>query len=205
MYWDEAFEHNYIWVAEDDVYWEYARHAHKFEYQCNLRSTELQKSRICQKEEWCIYDQLLVEVYPNGADPWLGLFASNDTFCSNVHAVHSCPNPDYILVISGGAAYYVNAFNPNSWLPLGVFRVKSVRALPAWNCIVMWDETDASFLRADGVKWLSGRLCEDELTLYRCENDELIFNGFLGTGYGEAARCNLKTGVWKKTLDWYDK
>ncbi len=203
MYWKEAFKPNYIWLAEDDVYWDGGRQAHKFEYHRNLRSTDKRLSRMCWKEEWRIYDQVLVEVYPGGNEPWLGIYCSDDTLRSAVSAVYTCPDPDFILVISRGAAYYVNVFRPDSWLAPRVFPVKSVLALPEWNCIALWDETEATFLRADGVRWQSGQLCVDELTLNHCEKHEIIFHGFLGAGYGEAARFNLETGVWKKTLDWY--
>lgn len=135
---------------------------------------------------------------------WVGCFAfGHDSYPFT--AVFSSPNPDYLCIVSKGAAYWVNAASPEHCQALDFLPVLSIEALPEEGVLLLSDFITLGLLGSDGTVWRSPRLCWDELQIKEIKGGIVSGIGYdpINSGTSEwsfdlRSRSVLKTGYPKE-------
>lgn len=90
-------------------------------------------------------DGLIVSVFPNSLQPWIGKFSFGETM---FNALVACPVRRRLLVVARGACYIVNVEDPDEyWVPDSGFG-EGVACIKNPNLVLLWDSGD--ILATDG-------------------------------------------------------
>lgn len=79
---------------------------------------------------------LIVEVTPYEGSPWTGLFNRNTEYFEAVNGIYSFPDPNVILVVSGGQGYLVDVHDPSDWEAIRFVPVLNIADIPAKELVV---------------------------------------------------------------------
>jgi hypothetical protein len=118
-------------------------------------------------------DGVIVEVLPQGGQPWLGTFAFGDITTKGVCGVFAMPQPHRLCVVARGAGYLVRADDPTEWEVVAATPVLDVRPIRTRSMLVFADYTRLTAYGPTGLKWRTKRLTWDDLTITEV-TDELI-------------------------------
>ncbi len=110
-------------------------------------------------------DGLLLEIHPDAGAPWLGVFAFGHVSPKGVSGVFTTPNPHRLCVVARGGGYLVSADDPTSWEPVKATPVLDVRPVRAQRLLVFADYTEPMAYGEAGLRWRTGRLAWDGLTI----------------------------------------
>lgn len=110
--------------------------------------------------------------------------------------VFSSPNLDNICVIAHGAAYVVNAEDPEIGEQIPLLPVIDARLLWEEKFLVFSDFTCLAAYGANGLIWRSERVCWDDLKIQRITSDTIEGTGYDPTSPTSELRfiVDLKTG-----------
>jgi hypothetical protein len=123
-----------------------------------------------------------VRVIPKAHSPWIACFTSGG-LCASDPVILSTPDPRKFCAISYGAAYIVNASEPDDWIEIeGVFPVRDARAVPHLRFLLLADFTKLAAYGPEGPLWVSERVCDDWLRIAEITSDTIK-----GTGFDAAA------------------
>lgn len=141
---------------------------------------------------------LLVEVRPENAPPWVGMFAFGTA--SRTPSTHSeicpTPDPDRLCVVARGAGYLVSAHHPKSWEPVASVPITDVRSVPRAGVLVLATYTDLFAYDASGIAWRTPRLAWDGLHIDRVTDTEVHGTYFdIQTEAPRAFTVDLRTGL----------
>jgi hypothetical protein len=104
---------------------------------------------------------------------WSGFFALGFESDQVVSAVCSCPDPDSLCVVAGGYAYVVEATDPTRWFRIEQQPVMELRALPDQRLLLFAGFTSISALGRQGLRWTTGRLSWEGVTITEITADKL--------------------------------
>jgi hypothetical protein len=108
---------------------------------------------------------MFLEVKPEGGPNFLATCALGFKEPSVPSGVWTCPNPAQMLAVSGGYAYLVDMATPERCVHLPLKPAAAVLSIPDEGLIVLAGFHHAIALDAHGVRWTSGRLSWEGVTL----------------------------------------
>jgi hypothetical protein len=109
---------------------------------------------------------------------WYGFFALGFESDQVVNAVCSCPDPDSMCSIVGGYAYVVKAEDPAQWFRIEQRPVVDLRADPQSGLLLFAGFTAISALGREGLRWSTGRLSWEGITITEIGNGKLQGRGW---------------------------
>jgi hypothetical protein len=139
---------------------------------------------------------LAIRVIPMDRSPWIACFTSSGLGGSNP-TIMSTPNPRKFCAVSYGAAYFVNADNPDDWSYVEeVCPTLNAWAVPHQNFLLFADYTHLGAYGPDGPVWISERVCWDWLRVAEITQDTIKGVGFDAPRDNEEApfAVELRTG-----------
>src|ERR1041385_5852096 len=133
-------------------------HSYKVEDVCEFPGTGQFKEplfyfpRLKDKKE---HEGWWLKISPPGGLSWIGIFASDYASPPAISRVLSFPDPDHFCVVSQGAAYILNANDPNDWSQVVSFPVLEVQVVVDFGLLIFSDFTSLSAYSKDGLLWES--------------------------------------------------
>jgi len=119
-------------------------------------------------------DGLLIRVQPQVGDSWIGTFAFGCVLKKRgMSRVFATPNPDVMCVVANGEGYLVSASDPQTWEEVNAVPVLDVRQIPARSLIVFADFTSLVAYGEGGIRWRSGQIGADELSILDSSADRI--------------------------------
>src|SRR5262249_24933654 len=106
-----------------------------------------------------------LRVMPHNAQPWTGFFALGFDSPHVVNAVSSCADPDSLCAVVGGYAYVVKASDPGHWFRIEQRPVVDLRAHTELAVLIFTGFTTISALGSEGLRWTTGRLSWEGITI----------------------------------------
>lgn len=148
------------------------------------------------------HDGVWVKISRPGGGSWVGVFAFGYTSPPAISRIISLPDPDRVCIVSRGAAYLVEASQPEVWERLPVMPVIDVVVVPAQELVVFANFTRLSAYNRNGLAWQSPRLCWDGLKIDAITHSSIECRGYDPTAAsGESFfAVDLLTGHPRETV-----
>jgi hypothetical protein len=141
------------------------------------------------------HDGLWLKIKAASGRTWIGVFAFGYSSPPAFSRVVSSPDQDRVCVVAKGAAYLVNADEPEAWEQIRLIPVLNVRAIPSEKLLILSDFTRLAACGSNGVVWESPRVCWDELKIATVTSDTIEGSGYDPTTTKESRFVvDLKTG-----------
>ena len=105
---------------------------------------------------------LTIRVRPSQTKPWVASFALEADYLIGLFA---CPNPDQLLVAVGIHAYLLDATRPGHADDLPIRPVVHVQRPSGTDLLVAGSFTNLAAIDSSGLRWITGRLFNDDLEL----------------------------------------
>jgi hypothetical protein len=136
-----------------------------------------------------------VRVVPRAGTPWTGFFALGFDSSQVVNSICSCPDPDSLCAVVGGYAYVVKAADPAQWFRVEQRPVVDLRALARQGLLLFTGFTSISALGSEGLKWTTGRLSWEGVSITAIADNTLTGLGWDAMSDKEVAfEVDLLTG-----------
>jgi hypothetical protein len=136
-----------------------------------------------------------VRVVPRAGTPWTAFFALGFDSSQVVNAICSCPDPDFFCAVVGGYAYVVKATDPAQWFGVEQRPVVDLRALARERLLLFTDFTSISALGHEGLRWTTGRLSWEGVSITAIADQTLTGLGWDAMSDKEVAfEVDLLTG-----------
>jgi hypothetical protein len=116
---------------------------------------------------------LLLEISPAGAARFLATCALGFREPGLPTGVHACPRPDDLLALAGGYAYLIDTQEPTRCLHLPLRPVTGVLPAPEAGLVLLAGFHHVLALDATGVRWQTGRLSWEGVTLTDVRDERL--------------------------------
>jgi hypothetical protein len=141
------------------------------------------------------HDGLWLKVKPSSGRGWVGVFKFGYSSPPAFSRVVSTPHPNRVCVISNGAAYVVEADEPEVWGQIPVSPVLDVRMIPEHGLLVFADFTRLAAYGSSGLAWQSPSVCWDALKIVSVTRETIEGTGYDPTISRESRFVvDLKTG-----------
>jgi hypothetical protein len=128
--------------------------------------------------QWNTCGGVPLQVRPQGAKPWFGMFANDSTYPSGQHVV-ALPDRMSFAVVCDGGSYRVNARDPHeSWEVLSVV-TRPPLVLAELELVLFVDFSSILAWGPNGLAWDTGDLVYDDLEI-------ISHNGFILTLEGSS-------------------
>src|SRR4051812_32037464 len=88
------------------------------------------------------HDGVVVDVRPESADRWIGMFAFGRFGKAGVSRVLSMPDPEKLCVVADGAGFVVSASSPERWEAVRAIPIIDVRLVIADRLVVFANHTE---------------------------------------------------------------
>ncbi len=121
---------------------------------------------------------LVVNVRPASGGSFLATFALGFREASLPSGVWACPAPEIMLAVAGGYAYLVNTEAPERSVLLEQRPVTAIFAAPEDGYLLLAGFQDVLAVGAEGVRWRTGRLSWEGVTLGEVRNGRLSGKGW---------------------------
>ena len=106
-----------------------------------------------------------LRVHLKNSAPWIGFFAMGFESGQVASGIYSCPDPDWLCVVSGGYAYAVDATNPQHWLQIEQRPVVEVRVVHELKLLLFIGFTTITVLGESQRTWTSERLSWEGISI----------------------------------------
>jgi hypothetical protein len=140
------------------------------------------------------HDGLWLKIKGASGKTWIGVFAFGYSSPPAFSRVVGSPDQDRVCVIARGAAYLVNADEPEAWEQIRLIPVLNVRAIPGEKLLILSDFTRLAAYGSNGLVWQSPRVCWDGLKIATVTSDTIE-----GSGYDPRTTNELRFLVDLKT------
>jgi hypothetical protein len=143
------------------------------------------------------HNGLWLRVKANSGKAWIGVFAFGYTSPPAFSRVISSPDPNRMCVISNGAAYIVNANDPEVWEQIPIIPVLEVRPILEHKFLILSDFIRLAAYGSSGLVWRSPRVCWDGLKITKITSDTIEGTGYDPTNsltHESRFAVDLKTG-----------
>lgn len=132
-------------------------------------------------------DGVMVEISPNSAEPWIGVFAFGYGLARKaISGILTCPDEYSICVVAIGSAYVTDSRRPSSCVTVPCVPVLGVRPIAHADLLVLWNFTSIMAWGRQGLAWKSKDLCSDEL-----EVGEVIGKSIKCSGWNASKRSKI--------------
>lgn len=115
--------------------------------------------------------ELILRIVPAHAEAWVGTFSPQ--FAYFLTGIYACPSEAHLLVVNGGAAYIVNASDPEDYSTVAG-AIIGVARVPDRPVLLIWDEQNMSAYDASGLLWWIESLAEEDLCIKRLTSTHIF-------------------------------
>jgi hypothetical protein len=123
-------------------------------------------------------DGPMIRVTIAGGYQWIGIFErDSESYCA-ADGIFSCPNPDEVCIVCGGAAYCIMAANPTAWSQIPCDDICEVRQLVKQELIIFVDNFKISAYGPKGLAWRTDRLAHDGITIINIDDTANLLEGY---------------------------
>ena len=138
---------------------------------------------------------LVVDVRPANGGSFLGTFALGFREASLPSGLWACPAPERMLAVAGGYAYMVDTTAPERSELLEQRPVTAILAAPEEGLLLLAGFHDVLAVGAEGVRWRTGRLSWEGVTLQEVRGGRLLGEGWnMFTDEEVGFAVDLRTG-----------
>lgn len=138
---------------------------------------------------------LLLDIKPANDPNFLATCALGFRDPSLPTGIFSCPRPADLLAVAGGYAYLIDTVDPQHCLHLPVRPAIQILSAPSANLILLAGFHNIIALDATGLRWQSGRLSWEGVTMTSIHGNDLHGTGWnLHTDREVPFTVNLATG-----------
>ena len=121
---------------------------------------------------------LIVNVRPASGGSFLATFALGFREASLPSGLWTCPSPERMLAVAGGYAYLVDTSAPEQSELLEQRPVTSILAAPEHGLLLLAGFHNVLAVGAEGVRWRTGRLSWEGVTLRELRDGRLLGEGW---------------------------
>jgi hypothetical protein len=121
-------------------------------------------------------DGAWIRCRPQYGAEWVGVFADEYPSPPAIYKIFSTPNPDRLLVVSGGSGYAVTSSNPSEWEIIPIFPITYAVSVPDHRFLVFGGFSD--LLAWNGSVVWKTRLAVDGLTVTSLTSDRIKGYGY---------------------------
>ncbi len=152
--------------------------------------------RVPGEEDALNRGALLVNVKPAEGGSFLATCALGFRDPSLPSGVWSSPHPDHMVAVAGGYGYRVDTRRPDGCELLEQRPVAALLALPEHGLLLLAGFHDVLAIGAEGVRWRTGRLSWEGVTLGTAEGEVLHGTGWeMFTDTERPFILDLRTGL----------
>lgn len=123
-------------------------------------------------------DGMPVRITPDNGAPWIGIFAFATTDGSGYRQIASCPHPDQLCVVAGGAAYVVNVRETSTWWEVTPLYVGDVRQVVDRRILLFADSVSLLAWGENGLLWKTTPLAMDRVAIDEVGRDFVSGRGW---------------------------
>ena len=147
-------------------------------------------------------DGIILSLISSDHKEWVGIFGFGNLSNKSVTGVYSCPNKDYICVISKGNGYYVNVNKPDSWEAIKLLPIIDVRIHKDKNVIYFSSLTEICAYNENGLLWTTKRISWDDLKIIEINEGKIIGEYFdIRNDDNVRFEVDLDTGIIKGGIE----
>jgi hypothetical protein len=88
--------------------------------------------------------------------------------------VFATPSPDHLCLIASGRGYWVPTAAPTDFQVIQAYPIQDARAIPQLRLLIFTDYTDLVAYGVDGLRWASGRVSWDGITIVSADADGIV-------------------------------
>jgi len=111
------------------------------------------------------HDGLIIEVIPNHADSWIGIFAFGSMLSNSVNEVICGPGLNSLTVVSRGNGYIIDVTDPSKWESVKAYPVLASIPIPNSQMILFHDYTELIAYDKNGFLWKTKQLSWDGIII----------------------------------------
>jgi len=163
--------------------WGYA--ALEFAYPHSKQQTASSRSPMSQP--------LIVRITADDGLGWVGTFGGWDEW--GMRAAYACPHPEMLLIVAGGVGYLLNIRNPSAYVAIPALPIRDVQGTRGAAILIGADFTKLFAVDDSGLRWVSERLCLDQLKIITATAEEVAATGsFGGSSSDQAITIDMNSG-----------
>jgi hypothetical protein len=126
-----------------------------------------------------VHDGIWVRVTRRNGSTWVAKFEGNVGVYPLPTGLVSCPNPEFLVVIACGTAYYVPVDDPARYRRIEECHpIRQVLSSRENDCILVADNARLTCIDRKGWKWTTGQIVFDDLAITGIVDREIHFSGF---------------------------
>lgn len=119
-------------------------------------------------------DGVVVEVFNAKGQKWVGVFAFGMVSPKGVTGIYQLPDDRRFCVVSKGAAYIVNASDPNDWEEVTMLPILDVRCSESHKLLILSNYTELCAYGCQGMQWTTKRLSWHDLRIKDVNESEVV-------------------------------
>ena len=139
-------------------------------------------------------DGVIVQVTPQDAPAWIGIFAFGGLPNDTSSGVFSCPGGTRLCVVSRGRGYVITASAPAVWEEVPVTPILFVRPVPEKDVILFASHHNLAVYGSQGIVWRAKCVVDDELAVA-----EVARGVVRGTGWDAAQGKTVEFAISVET------
>jgi hypothetical protein len=148
--------------------------SYKYDVLNELPNNKLKRYYFSDNENGNGKDGVILSFNSPDHNEWVGIFGFGNMSNKSVTGVYSCPNKDYICVVSRGNGYIVNVNQPESWEIIKLMPIIDVRIHKEKNLIFFANLTEISAYNENGLMWTTNRISWDDLRIIAINEKKII-------------------------------
>lgn len=121
-------------------------------------------------------DGMIVRVTPASGKSWVSMFTFG--YDAGLTRLMTCPDPNWLCVISRGTACLVDSRSPERWHEVTEWPVMRALPVPDANLLIFAGYTHICAWGASGLAWRSARLSYDEIKIIGIDGTRLQGKGW---------------------------
>ena len=98
---------------------------------------------------------------PQGRPKWIGTFGEGYRSTTVITGIYTCPDPNYVCVISRGQGFLIDVMQPNKVIKLPIFPICISEVASAEKVVVFGDMTRLIGIGASGIAWRTREISWD--------------------------------------------
>ena len=119
-------------------------------------------------------EPFVIRIRHDDGSEWVGLLARG---FYGLRGVYSCPNPDQICVVIDGSGYLIDTRSPSDYRSLPMHPILSLERVHDTGTVLCGGFIDLLLIDGDGLLWVSGRLCLDDLHVRNIDRSTINCTG----------------------------
>lgn len=124
--------------------------------------------------------ETIVRVWPQGGDPWFGVFPQGRELEVDVTGLHIWPSTRKMFVVAKGSGYMVDTSNPHNWSTAHLSPITSFGSEALDGLLVISDNLRVAAYSADRLLWKSAQISWNGI-----KNLEITPDGITGEAWDD--------------------